>query len=328
MKQIQKAIIAIDYPEQELDEMARLMDAAELVRCRSTDTDIITAALKDAEIAILGRPIKDCSRLIGPNLRWLHCDAAGLDSIYTPDMAQNEHVCVTCSSGRSSKALAEHVLMFMLSLNYHLNEVHEARKSESWSMPFLGTAKALTGQTVGILGVGSIARELAPRCKALEMRTIGYAKATKAVTGIDELYYGEAGLESLIRQSDFLVSTIPLTDETYHLLNKERLSWMKPGAYLVNISRGSVIDEQAMIQGLKDGTIAGAGLDTFEHEPLEAGSPLWHMDNVIITPHVTPPQPDKHEISLNVVLNNIAAYREDRKLSNQYKPYYSFSGKK
>lgn len=328
MRQIKKAIIAIDFPAPELDEMVRLMDAEEIVRCASTETEVIEEALKTAEIAILGRPVKHCEQLMGPDMKWLHCDAAGLDFLYTPELAKRADVVVTCSSGRSSKALSEHVLMFMLALNYRVNEIREARKTCTWSMPFLQSAKALVGQTIGILGVGSIARELAPRCKALEMRTIGYAKTSKRVEGIDELYYNEEGLLEVIRQSDFLVSALPLTDETYHLLNEDRLSQMKPSAYLVNISRGAVIDESAMIDCLKRGGIAGAGLDTFEQEPLGADSPLWNMDNVIMTPHVTPPQPDKHEVSLNVILNNITAYREERELGNQYKPYYSFSGKK
>lgn len=275
----------------------------------------------------MGRPLKNCDQLMGPNMKWLHCDAAGLDFLYTPHMAEKE-LAVTCSSGRSSKALSEHVIMFMLSLNYRLNEVWKARQKETWSMPFLGSAKALTGQTAGILGAGSIGRELAPRLKALGMKTVGYDKIAGEVPGFDEIYNKKEELEGLIRQSDFLISVMPLTDETCHLINEERLSWLKPTAYVVNISRGSVIDEQALIQALENGAIAGAGLDTFEQEPLEKGSPLWKMEKVIMTPHVTPPQPDKYEVCLNVVLNNIAAYREERELSNQYKPYYSFSGKK
>lgn len=251
MRKIKKALIAIDFPDCELDEMVRRMEAQEVVRCASTETEVIEETLKTSEIAILGRPVKHCEQLIGAEMKWLHCDAAGLDFLYTPELAKREDVVVTCSSGRSSKALSEHVLMFMLALNYKVNEIREARKSCTWSMPFLQSAKALVGQTIGILGVGSIARELAPRCKALEMKTIGYAKTSKRVEGIDKLYYNEEGLLKVIRQSDFLVSALPLTDETYHLLNQERLSQMKPTAYLINISRGAIIDEKAMIDCLR-----------------------------------------------------------------------------
>ena len=195
-------------------------------------------------------------------------------------------------------------------------------------MPFLSTAKALFGQSAGILGCGSIARELAPRLKALGMNTIGFAKSTTELNGMDKIYHEEEGLRELLTASDFIISTVALTDETYHLLNEERLSLLKPTSYVVNISRGSIIDEPALIKCLREGKIAGAGLDTFEQEPLGKESPLWTLPNVVMTPHVTPPQPDKHEVSLKVILDNIRNYRNEEHLRNVYKSYYRFSGKK
>ncbi len=328
MKNIKKAIISVDYPAAEIESMVHLMDTQNIVICGSKDTDQICHALKDCEVAVLGRTVKNIWKYVGESLRWLHCDAAGLDSIYSKALSENGKLTVTCSSGRSSKALAEHVIMFMLSLNYRLNYVWEARKNRQWKMDELADATALTGKNVGILGVGSIGRELASRCKALEMHTIGYARTTQCCEGFDEIVSGKGGLKHLVEESDFLVSTIPLTDETYHLIDAKMISFMKATAFLVNISRGSVIDEKAMIKALKEHRIAGAGLDTFEHEPLEYESMLWDLKNVILTPHFTPPQPDKHDISYQVILDNIIAYREGKELKNAYKSYYVYNGNK
>lgn len=328
MKEINKAIVAIDFPETEVDEMVRLINAATVIRCSASDSDTIRANLKDAEIAILGKGLSGLVENLGPDMRWIHCDAAGLDFLFRPALADREEICVTCSSGRSSKALSEHVIMFMLALNYQVNNIWESRKRREYSMPFLSTAKALFGQSAGILGCGSIARELAPRLKALGMNTIGFAKSTTELNGMDKIYHEEEGLRELLTASDFIISTVALTDETYHLLNEERLSLLKPTSYVVNISRGSIIDEPALIKCLREGKIAGAGLDTFEQEPLGKESPLWTLPNVMMTPHVTPPQPDKHEVSLKVILDNIRNYRNEEPLRNVYKSYYRFSGKK
>lgn len=326
MKQIKKAIVALDYPADELDAICEALGADDIVRCSSRDTDIIAASLADAQVAILGRPVKQIEKLAGPDLNWIHCDLAGLDSMYTPKLAENTQLVVTNSAGRSSKSLAEHVIMFMLALTYRINEIGDARKQRQWDMPFLKGARAMAGQTVGILGVGSIGKELAARCKAFDMKILGYGRSSGSVPGFDNVYLGREGLENVIRQSDFLVTALPLTDETFHLIGENELAQMKQSAYLINISRGAVVDECALVESLKNGRIAGAGLDTFECEPLPAGSPFWEMNQVVMTPHVTPQQTDKHEYSLELILKNIQAYREGRPMSNQYRPYYGFSG--
>ena len=275
MRKINKAIVALDYCESDLHQICECLDAKESIFCSSGDSEIIMKNLADAEVAILTRPVKNINNVISPNMKWIHCDAAGLDMMYTPELSRRDGLTVTSASGRSSKALSEHVIMFMLALTYQLTKVQKKRIDHQWTMPFLNQSSALVGKTVGILGTGSIGKEVAVRCKAFEMNVLGYNKGnTTVIDGFDHIFTGPDGLQKILTECDYLVCTLPLTDETYHLLNRDRFLQMKSSAYLINISRGAVIDEKELLECLDEGIIAGAGLDTFETEPLPANSAI------------------------------------------------------
>ena len=146
-------------------------------------------------------------------------------------------------------------------------------------------ARTLNDSTVVIVGVGGIAATLAPRCRAFGMKVVGVSSSPRTVEGFD-MIVARQELESAVRDADFLVLLTPYTDETRHIVNARVLAAMKPGGFLVNVARGGVIDEAALIEAMQRGHLAGAALDVFQTEPLPADHPFWSMPNVIVTAHL------------------------------------------
>jgi phosphoglycerate dehydrogenase-like enzyme len=229
---------------------------------------------------------------------------------------------VTSSSGRSADALAEHALFFMLNHAYRVRDVIAAQAAHRWDSAGRQSLIALRGQTLGIVGVGKTGRSLAIKAHAFGMRVLGFRRSDQPAEGVDRMYSLERGdsIDDLLRESDCVVLATPLSDATHGLIGARELGLMKPSAYLVNMARGSVIDEPALIEALRAGTIAGAGLDVFEREPLPSDSPLWDMPNVLITPHATPAQPEKLSYCYDVVTENVRRYRAGEPLLNQLRP--------
>jgi phosphoglycerate dehydrogenase-like enzyme len=229
---------------------------------------------------------------------------------------------VTSSSGRSAPALAEHAIFFMLLFTFRYSAFLEAQRAHRWGFPGQDELRGLIGRTIGIVGLGNTGRELAIRAQALGMLVLGYRRQAEAVPGVDRLYAAERGdsLDELLRESDFVVLATPLSDATHHLLGARELGLMKRSAVLVNMARGGVVDETALLAALRAGQIAGAGLDVFAQEPLPPESPLWDAPNVLITPHTTPQVPDRTGRSLEMIAENIRRYRAGERLLNLLTP--------
>ena len=166
----------------------------------------------------------------------------------------------------------------------------------------------LTGSTVGIVGAGSIGIEVAKRLKSFDTKVIGYKRKAEAVRFFDEIYTGNEGLEIVIRESDYLIIAVPLTKETMHLINKERISWMKSSAVLINVARGKIVDQDALVDALNAGKLRGAGLDVTTPEPLPKDHPLWKMSQVFITPHNASSSPFMQRRLMELVLHNLERY--------------------
>ena len=157
--------------------------------------------------------------------------------------------------------------------------------------------------------------------------TTGYGYDDIGRDGLERVYASAEGdsLNEMLAQCDYVVLCVELNDSTYHMIGEEQFKAMKDSAYLINMGRGALVDEPVMIEALKNGVIAGAGLDTFEQEPLPADSPLWDLPNVLITPHVTPQLPDREERMLSYVYQNLKAYREGGEFVNRVTPRNIFS---
>ena len=244
-------------------------------------TDECAAGIGDADIVMaFGVRLPRGIFATAARLKWVHALGTGVDGIVDqPTLA--EHVLVTATRGIHGPPMAEAALAAMLALARDLPRTVRAQDHGTWDK---WRMKLLHRRTVGILGVGAIAEELAPRCKALGMTVVGISRTTRPVAGFDRILPRD-NLAQIVGELDFLVLLLPLEPNTRHVVSDGVLAAMKPTAYLINIARGGVLDDEALVRALNARKLAGAALDVFDQEPLPAGHPFWRMPNVIITPH-------------------------------------------
>ena len=328
MAEIHKVLTAVPYNEEQLRKLRAVFAPAEVIQLRPDDTEGIAEALKAVDVAVLGTD-KDESVFSAPNIRWIHFDHAGLNRIARKEILDRDLI-ITGSAGRSAPALADHAVYFMLSFTFAFPALYKAQMEHRYvtDSKFLDSLQSLHGKTVGIIGMGNTGKELAKRAKAFEMHVLGYKRSRGEVPAeVDKMYYGKEGqsLDELLQKSDFVVLALPLTDATYHMIAERELKLMKPSAYLINMARGAVVCEKDLIRALQEGWIRGAGLDTFEQEPLPKESPLWDAPNTIITPHATPRLPDRTERSIEIIGENVRRYREGLPMLNRLKAEDMFS---
>ena len=301
------------------DRLAEAVGPDRLIAVSSRDAEAVEDALKDAEIAILAGDL-DQRYLAAPKLRWVHCDHAGLTRSARPEVFERGLI-VTGSAGRSGPALAEHVLMFSLMLSTRYPDLYEAQKRHEWlRTPEMGGLRALYGRTIGIIGMGHTGRELAMRAKAFEMRVLGYRRRDLPnPPGVDRMFSADRGetIDPILDEADILALVVNLSDTTYHLIDDRAIRRMKPGAIIVNLSRGGIIDQAALISALKEKRLAGAGVDVTDPEPPAADDPVWDTPNLLITPHFTAAMPDRAERSLDVIIENLRRYRAGQPLLNR-----------
>jgi D-2-hydroxyacid dehydrogenase (NADP+) len=248
-----------------------------------TDEEALRHA-SQAEV-ILGH-IKKAVCGAATNLRWIQSNSAGMDSFLFPEIAQREEVLVTNMAGLYASQGGEHVWALLLGLARGVPQAVESKAVGKWG-GISHDPIELAGGTLGIIGMGGFGIETATRAAGYDMTVIALdPMRTQAPDGVSELRVPTAdNLIDLLKRSDAVVLCCPRTKQTYHLIGAVELEAMKPTAYLINVTRGGIIDEDALAQALTDGQIAGAGLDVTETEPLPAESPLWSAPNVIITPH-------------------------------------------
>ena len=314
-------VTTLRYAGAHWQQVAKALDGAEILRFDSPEAPGFDEALGRADVAIIAKD-PDPRFYTYPRLRWIHVDHAGLNRAARPE-AFRPGLTVTGSAGRSAPVLAEHAMFFALALAYRYPAFLDAQRAHQWGVPGQDELRGLYGRTMGILGLGNTGQELALRAKALGMRVLGYRRSpTEPPPGVDELFTaeGSAGLETLLERSDFVVLVLGLSDKTHHLIGPRELDLIGPQGYLINMARGPVVDEAALIEALYAGRIAGAGLDTFAVEPLPAESPLWDAQNTLITPHVTPQVPDRTGRSADIICENIRRFRADEPLLNRLTP--------
>jgi phosphoglycerate dehydrogenase-like enzyme len=217
----------------------------------------------------------------GKKLRWIQALGTGVDGIVdrTPF---RKGVLVTNMHGLHGDSVPEAAIMLMLALARDLPRAMRQRNARKWERY---PSQLLKGKTVGIFGVGAIARSLAPKCRSFGMTVVGITSAPRAMEGFDRMVHRD-DLESAVRELDFLVLLTPYTPETHGIVGAKMLAAMKPSAFLVNLARGGIVDEDALVGALREKRLAGAALDVFAAEPLPEDHPLWSMDNVIVTPHL------------------------------------------
>ncbi|MGA8323144.1 MAG: D-2-hydroxyacid dehydrogenase [Xanthobacteraceae bacterium] len=213
-------------------------------------------------------------------LKWVQALGTGVDNLIDQEVLRKD-VIVTNIHGIHGPPVSEAALAAMLALARDLPRAVRLQDEKKW---FRFPAQLLHNKTVGIFGVGVIAEALAPKCKAFGMRVVGVSSAPRPAPGFDDMRSRDEMLK-VVSDFDFFVLLTPLTDQTRNSVNADVFAAMKPSSFLVNLARGGVVDEPALVEALKNKSIAGAALDVFSQEPLPTDHPFWSMQNVIITTH-------------------------------------------
>jgi phosphoglycerate dehydrogenase-like enzyme len=256
-----------------------------------------------------------------PRLRWIQSVSAGIEGNLSPAVVER-NILLTNGAGIASTGIAEHVLALMLAFcrNHHVAArlQRETRWDRTAVMAGSGApVREFRGSHVAVLGLGPIGATVADDAAALGAIVRGMRRRPPAAAPAPyEAVVGPDGLDTLLGWADFVVLAVPHTPETDKLIGARELRLMRPDSYVVNVARGSVIDEAALIDALRRGAIAGAGLDVFEEEPLPASSPLWALPNVIVTPHAAGATPRYFERALELFIGNLERYLAGRPLRN------------
>lgn len=248
-------------------------------------------------------------------VKWFHSSSAGASDV--AKVLRNRDILLTNSSGVHPIPIAEHVFTYMLMFSrqfYKSYKVQILQKEWVQNYPFLQVDE-LYGKTICIVGYGRIGNHIAYLAKAFGMRTIAISHSGKSDVNVDRAYAIEK-LPKALSEADFVINSLPLTDETIGIFDKHKFKNMKPSAYFINVGRGQTVVEEDLIKALKTNLIAGAGLDVFTEEPLPKSSPLWNMDNVIITPHYAGWTPRYVDRVIEIFCENLKGYLANTKMPN------------
>lgn len=317
-------ILSARYREEDL---ARIRAAAPGARLVNVSLEGLSdSPLDDVEILLRG-PLRSANfdRVLArcPNLRWVHSATAGVERVLTPDAAARG-LTITNARGVFSEPIAEYTMMMILSVLRRLPELYELQRERTWQpLP----AREMRQITIGVVGLGSIGRNVARLALGFGARVIGTRKEpdqrkdfTEPIPdGLDRILdHGQ--LPELLAESDFVVLAVPLTPDTDKLMNGPRLNQMKPGSWLINVARGRLVDQRALLRALRNGPLEGAILDTIWEEPLPPSSPLWDAPGLIITPHTSWSSGRVLDRSIELFCDNLVRYRDGREMLNLVDP--------
>ncbi len=268
-----------------------------------------------AEVLVLPWGIPDATqeRLLSiDSLQWIHLVSAGVDHALGEQLREMD-VVLTNASGVFDLPIAETVMTYILMIAKRMPTFLKQQQERTWRTHQL---REIGGLTVGIIGAGSIGTEVARLSQALGLRVIGIRRhPERGAPHVDELLPASQ-LKHLLAQSDFVVVAVPLTAETRGMLDAAAFCQMRSAAWLINVARGAVVDQDALVTALREGQIGGAALDVFVEEPLPETSPLWELDNVILTPHNSWSTPHTARREAALFLRNLRRYLRDEPLCN------------
>lgn len=273
-------------------------------------------ALEGADVIYLRHGTPDTIKA-APNLKWFHQPWVGVNMLLADPEVVNNPAILTNGAGIIAAPVADLVLAYILGFARQMPYQWEAQKRGVWDRKGLESiSDELTDKVCGVIGYGKIGTEVGKRAKAFGMRVIATRSHPERPAEYLDQALSNDQLPELLAQSDYVVVTAPSTPATRGLLGKTEFGQMKRSAILINIARGSLIKEQELIEALKDGTIAGAGLDVFEKEPLPASSPLWGLPNVLLTPHSGGIFQKLETNSFNFFIEQLERYLKGEKLKN------------
>lgn len=284
---------------------------------QTADSQEALALVQEAEVLLTWWSNFDEKFLESPSLRWVHALSAGVDGFLLSPIVEGK-IILSNSSGIHGIPISEHVFAMMLSFSRGLHRFGKYQAQNLWRRDLHLTE--LRGKTLGIVGLGQIGQEIARLGNAFGMRVLAVKRNPgQPLEGVNRVVSME-GLEMVLKESDYLVLTLPLTPETKGFIGARQLELMKPSAILINVARGEVVDQDDLIAALQQGVIAGAGLDVFETEPLDSESPLWQLENCIITPHCAALSPQYMTRATDLFCRNLDAYLRGEPLPTQVDP--------
>jgi D-2-hydroxyacid dehydrogenase (NADP+) len=253
-----------------------------------------------------------------PKLQWIHLLMSGYNTIDLADLARRG-IALTNSKDVFHIQIAEDVFTKILAINRDAFVLYDQMKQRIWKP--IPDEREIYGSAVGIVGAGSIASEIAKRMQAFGAKVAGWRRSPEPVVYFDQIYTGAAGLDEMIVHSDYVIVALPLSKETFHLIDKRRLALMKPTAVLINIARGEIINQDDLIEVLQNNQIRAAGLDVVTPEPLPETSPLWNLSNVYLTPHNASSSVHMFPRMIALIEENIGRYERNEALLHIVVPF-------
>lgn len=294
---------------------------AEMNVVHLTTYDHLEAEIPNTDIFV-GWSLRPEQFRLARKLKWIHSTAAGVGQLLYPELCRSD-VLLTNASGVHTIPMAEHILGLLVALARRFPDALRYQQRRHWAQQEIWDAqlrpRELHGQTLVIVGFGAIGQELARRVRPLGMRLWAVTRSGRgpAEPGLAERVLPASQLDDVLHAADYIVLAAPETPETRHLIGPRQLAAMKPTAFLINVARGSLVDEAALLDTLRRRAIAGAALDVTQCEPLPPDSPLWTLDNLFLTPHISAVSEHLWDRQTELLLDNLDRWFSGRELRNQ-----------
>jgi len=295
--------VYFEPPENFLAQLGNISDKVKITVC--TNRDDLEACLPETEVLITLFAWPDAAAIrLAPRLAWVQALTAGVDFFPLSEI-QEQGIVLTCGRGIHRIYMAEYAIAAMINLarNFHLMFNNQLKAKWDRSVP----QDEIHGRVAGIIGLGSIGQEIARKASILGMRVIGVKHNPQPLEGVDQVY-GPTGMKEVFQQSDYVINLLPGTPETKGLIDKKFFSSMRRSACFINLGRGSTVNQADLIDALQTKTIRALVSDVYEAEPLPEESPLWHLDNVILTPHIAGISPQYLDRAQDIIRHNLPVY--------------------
>lgn len=305
-----KILVGTDLKEKYLEKIRQVVPEAQVIA--SEQEDVVLREIEDANIFVIwSQTYKDEYLQRAKRLEWIQALTAGVDTILSRELKESG-IKLTTASGIHGIPISEHFFGILLALTRKIYKIYHNQLNRTWERPYLDE---IYGKRITIVGLGNIGSEIARKAKAFGMEVWGVKRTLEEVPHVDHVFTTE-DLHQAIKDADFVLSVLPLTVDTEKLIGKKEFAVMKKDAYFFNFGRGPVVDEQALVEALQNGEIKGAGLDVYEQEPLPEDSPLWEMEEVIISPHTSAISSRYMERAVDLFVDNLKRYISGEELFN------------
>lgn len=328
-----EVLITLPFPEELLNQLRGVSPRIKITAARaSKPEDIHSDIWKKTEVLYTDRVLPDPDQ--AENLKWIQFHYAGIDHVADHSIFSKNDLLFTTLSGAAASQVAEYVLMMLLALGHRLPELFNHQKRAEWPGDRWERFKPLElrGSTVGIVGYGSIGRQVANLLRPFGAKVLatkrdpmhpkdpGYIPESQGDPGGDLVtrLYPPQAIRSMMKECDFVIVTVPLTRETNNMVGPEELAVLKPTAFLVDVSRGEVVNSSALFNALRDKKLAGAALDVHSEEPLPANSPFWKLSNVLLTPHISGITAHYDQRAADLFIENLNRYLAGHSLYNEF----------